>query len=100
MISSKGLALVKAHEGLKLKAYKCSAGVWTIGYGTTIYENGEKVKEGDVITKERAELLLTLDLERRWFAIRHHFAKVRLNQNQIDAVLSFTYNLGIGNLNS
>lgn len=99
MISNKGIALVKQYEGLKLKAYKCSAGVWTIGYGTTIYEDGSKVKEGDVITKERAEILLAKDLERRWFAIRNQFAKVRINQNQIDAILSFTYNLGIGALN-
>ena len=50
--------IIKKYEGLSLKAYKCPAGVWTIGYGTTVYPDGQKVKEGDVITKTKAEALL------------------------------------------
>ena len=45
------------YEGLKLTAYLCPAKVWTIGYGNTFYENGTKVKQGDKITKERADQL-------------------------------------------
>ena len=50
--------LIKKWEGLSLKAYKCPAGVWTIGYGTTFYPDGSKVKEGDTCTKEEADGLL------------------------------------------
>ena len=52
-ISQKGLDLIKEFEGLRLDAYQCSAGVWTIGFGTA-----RGVKRGDRITKERAEELL------------------------------------------
>ena len=56
-INKEGIDLIKKFEGCRLKAYKCPAGIWTIGYGNTFYEDGMKVKEGDVITQERAESL-------------------------------------------
>jgi len=62
VISNKLKELVKEFEGCKLKAYKCPAGIWTIGYGNTQYENGKAVKEGDIITLERAEQLLEIIL--------------------------------------
>ena len=55
--SQEGLALIKKFEGCKLKAYKCSAGVWTIGYGHTA-----GVKEGDVISQPEADKLLEEDI--------------------------------------
>ena len=50
--------IIKKYEGCRLSAYKCPAQVWTVGYGTTVYPDGTKVKEGDTITQEKAEALL------------------------------------------
>lgn len=55
--------LIKKYEGLRLNAYKCSAGKWTIGYGTTVYPNGRKVQPGDTCTEEQAERYLAYHLE-------------------------------------
>ena len=63
-ISKKGIELIKSFEGTKLKAYKCSAGIPTIGIGTTRYPNGNQVKIGDTCTLEQAETYLKHDLER------------------------------------
>ena len=73
----------------KLKAYKCPAGTWTIGYGHT-----NKVHEGLEITKFQAENLLDLDLTIFERAVSHLING--LTQNQFDALVSFTFNLGIG----
>lgn len=86
--------IVKEFEGLRLEAYKCPAGVWTIGYGHT-----RGVIPGDVITEAEAEALLAEDLEDSEDAVRA-FVNVELNQNQFDALVSFVYNLGSGNFNS
>jgi lysozyme len=93
-ISQKGLDLIKSFEGLRLSAYKCPADVWTIGYGTTA-----GVKPGQTITKERAEELLREDVK-RFEAQVLRLAKVPLTQGQFDALVSFTYNLGAGNLSN
>lgn len=90
-ISESGLSLIKSFEGLELKAYLCPAKVWTIGYGHT-----QGVKEGQVITKEQAESLLKGDLLIYEQAVLSH--NLKLNQNQFDALVSFAYNLGTGNL--
>lgn len=91
-ISQQGLDLIKSFEGLCLSAYKCPAGVWTIGYGTTA-----DVKEGQSITKERAEELLREDVKRFEQQVQR-LVKVPLTQGQLDALVSFTYNLGAANL--
>jgi len=83
--------LIKDFEGLKLDAYKCSAGVWTIGYGSTY-----GVHRGDTITLTRAEELLLEDLE-PFCADINKLVKVDLNQNQFDALVSLCYNIGTGN---
>ena len=92
-ISNAGLELIKKYEGCKLHAYKCPAGVWTIGYGWT-----EGVKEGDTITQEHAEELLEHGLERYesavWEAIRR--ARPKTRQWEFDAMVSLIYNIGIG----
>lgn len=100
-VSANGRELVKAFEGLhkvnrdgKVSAYRCPAGKWTIGYGST-----KGVRSGMVITKEEAEHLLTSDLEVCMAAIRRH-VKVPLSQNQTDSMASFIYNLGEGNFAS
>jgi len=97
VISNKLKELVKEFEGCKLKAYKCPANIWTIGYGNTQYENGKAVKEGDVITLERAEQLLEIILI-KFIQQVGEIVKSNINQNQKDALTDFAYNCGVGNL--
>lgn len=91
--SSKGVSLIKQFEGCRLKAYKCPAGVWTIGYGHTA-----GVKAGDIITQETAESYLRNDLVTYEKAVMNYDGIYHFNQNQFDALVSFTYNCGAGNL--
>ena len=88
--SDKGIGLIKRFEGLRLKAYLCPAGKPTIGYGHT-----KGVKLGDVITEEEAEQLLLEDLIVVENEINKH--NLDINQNQFDALVSFVYNVGVGN---
>ena len=92
-ISEEGKDLIKLFEGCRLKAYKCSAGVPTIGYGNTYYPNGDKVKMGDVITLEQARDLFD-DLIVRYERIVESKLKVDVKQNEFDALVSHTYNTG------
>jgi lysozyme len=98
--SKEGISLIKKFEGLKLKPYLCSAKVPTIGYGTTIYPNGQKVKLTDApISETIAAQYLANDLiyfEKQVDA----FTTDAVNQNQFDALVSFTYNCGAANLKS
>ncbi len=89
----KGLELIKSFEGLELKAYKCPANVLTIGYGST----GAHVKPNMVLTEKQAENLLCQDLVRFERAVTR-LVTVPITQNQYDALVSFTFNLGEGNL--
>jgi lysozyme len=93
--SEKCIDLIKQFEGYYSKAYICPAGVATIGYGSTMWNDGRKVKIGEKITKEGAELLLHWELNNKAIALKG----LSLNQNQADALLSFIYNLGIGAFN-
>ena len=91
--SPKGIALIKEFEGLRLKAYQCPGGVWTIGYGHTA-----GVKPGMVITESQAEEYLKADLSA--FERYLNGLGLALNQNQFDALVSFIYNVGTGNFSS
>ena len=93
-ISKVGLDLIKSFEGCQLKAYRCPAGVWTIGWGTTEPVNGVKPHEGMRITREQADQLLVSHLKRYEDAVNR--LGVPLNQNQFDALVCFCYNLGTG----
>lgn len=94
-LDKKGYDLIKGFEGLELIAYKDSAGIWTIGYGNTTYENGVKVKRGDSITRDRAEILFKFFADK--FATQVDTAiLVPVSQNQFNACVSFAYNVGIG----
>ena len=96
--SQKGLDLIKRFEGLKLKPYLCPASIWTIGYGNTYYPSGAKVKGTDpAITKEKAEELLKFLLTSYEKGV-DSFCRDDINQNQFDALTSFAYNVGVGNL--
>jgi GH24 family phage-related lysozyme (muramidase) len=86
--SQEGINLIKSFEGLQLKAYVCPAGVLTIGYGHTL-----DVKPGQVITEKQAEDLLRKDLIRFEESVEKNIT-VPLNQQQFDALVSFTFNCG------
>ncbi|MCP4761461.1 MAG: lysozyme [archaeon] len=92
-ISEQGIKLIQQFEGCRLKAYKCSAGKWTIGWGNTYYEDNTPIKEGDTITQERANKLFEL-LIPKYEKIVLKRIKIELNQNQFDALVSHTYNTG------
>lgn len=93
-ISKVGIDLIKSFEGCYLKAYRCPAGVWTIGWGTTEAVNGVKPHQGMVITQAQADALLVSHLKAYEDAVNR--LGVTLNQNQFDALVSFCYNLGPG----
>lgn len=95
--STKCIELIKRYESLRLSAYLCPAGVPTIGWGTTIYPNGSRVKIGDVISKEYAETCIQNDVK-RFSNIVDAFTTDKVNQNQFDALVSFAYNLGENSL--
>lgn len=92
-LGARGLALVKAFEGLRLTAYRCPAGVWTVGYGST----GPHVAPDTTVSAAEAEALLLLDLQRFQSAVAR-LVRAPLTEGQYDAVVSFTFNLGEGAL--
>lgn len=92
-ISDSCIVLVKTFEGFRADAYKCPAGVWTIGYGHT-----EDVKVGDKITEPQAAFLLRNELDE--FAIKVEKLLKKATQSQFDALVSFAYNVGVGALGS
>ena len=94
-ISEEGLKLLVEFEGLKLDAYQCSAGVWTIGIGSTKYANGQPVKKGDKITKEEAYKLF-LDTSDIYSACIKRYVIRPLKQNEFDALFCLCYNIGCG----
>jgi lysozyme len=93
-ISQEGISLIKKFEGCELEAYKCAAGVWTIGYGHT-----KDVTEGMEITQAEAETMLKEELL-DYCNYVDMYVQVPLEQNQFDALVSWTYNLGPTNLKS
>lgn len=98
-IGEKGLHLIEEFEGCKLVSYKCPAGVWTIGVGSTRYADGSAVKQGQTLnSKEAALLLLSKTLAPFEHAV--NAIKVDLTQNEFDALVSLCYNIGAGNFAS
>ena len=92
-IGNKGVSLIKEFEGLRLRAYDDGIGVWTVGIGTIRYPNGKRVQKGDVITESQAEEYLKHDLNNFEKTV-NEVVKVPLTQNQYDAIVSLTYNIG------
>lgn len=91
-ISEEGKALIKKFEGCELEAYKCPAGVWTIGFGFT-----KDVKEGDVWSQSHAEEMLNIELE-EYEEYVTDLVDVPLNENQFSSLVAWCYNLGPTNL--
>lgn len=87
-MTQQGLDLIKKYEGLRLEAYKCPAGVWTIGYGHT-----KGVIKGMKISKEEADKLLQQDVS--VFELQVINTVGKLSDCKIDALVSFAYNVGI-----
>lgn len=95
-IGQAGFALIKQYEGCRLAAYRCAAGVWTIGYGHTA-----GVHSGMTITQAQADAYLRQDIAKfEGYVNNPAYVPIteQLNQNQFDALVSFAFNLGAGNL--
>lgn len=98
---TKGLALIKSFEGFYSKPYLDPVGIPTIGYGVIKYPNGKRVTMKDpAITEKQASDILAQLLEQTYEKDVNKHVKTTLNQNQFDALVSFTYNLGGTNLST
>lgn len=86
---------VDKYEGERLVAYKCPAGIWTIGQGITVYPNGEKVKEGDTITKQYSQALTTDYFMKNIDPVISKMNK-KFTQKQREALGSLIFNIGKG----
>ena len=97
-ISQNGIDLIKRFEGCKLKAYKDSVGVWTIGYGTTSADEsitGTSIYEGLTITQATADEWLRLSVNKKYGSKVDKFNNIyHWTQNEFDALCSFAYNIG------
>jgi lysozyme len=93
VVSLFGVDIICGFEGKRLAAYDDGVGVWTIGFGTTVYPNGIKVKKGDTCTEAQAKAYMAHDLKKFESAV-NNTVKVPLNQNQFDALVSLAYNIG------
>lgn len=89
-LSQKIKQMIKGWEGCKLTAYRCPAGVLTIGYGHT----GPDVTPGKRITQEEADRLFDTDVRKFAAEVAPLFTGVTLNNNQFDALVSLSYNIG------
>jgi len=93
VVSLFGVDIICGFEGKRLAAYDDGVGVWTIGFGTTVYPNGIKVKKGDTCTEAQAKAYMAQDLKKFETAV-NNAATVPLSQNQFDALVSLAYNIG------
>lgn len=91
-INQAGRDLIKSFEGLSLVSYKCPAGIWTVGWGST----GKHVKQGMKITRQEAESLLDADLARFETFVEQNAGEC--TDNQFAALVSFAFNVGTGAL--
>lgn len=96
-ISKNCLDLVKKFEGCRLTAYRDEVGVWTIGYGITNSDKsitGTTIKRGLKISKETAEKWLEESLNKKYLPLVLKYDEYNWNQNELDALVSFAYNIG------
>ena len=94
-ISQDGINLIKQFEGLKLESYRLQGEkYYTIGYGT----HNSSIKAGQVITEQKAEELLMEEVNKFTEQVLEYCEYLDLTQNELDALVSFTYNTGFGNL--
>lgn len=88
-ISQTGVELIKKYEGCRLRAYRCPAGVWTIGYGHTT-----SVRSCDVITQKQADDFLLQDLAKYEQLVNKFDDTYHWTQNEFDSLVSFAFNIG------
>lgn len=93
MISDKGIEFIKSWEKFRNKAYLDQAKIWTIGYGTTRYFNGNSIKKEDIITKDDATIYLLSECDGIVSKL-NLWLKYSTNQNKFDALVSLAYNIG------
>jgi lysozyme len=97
-ISKNGIDLIKSFEGYKSKPYLDSAGIPTIGYGNTYYPDGRRVRLNDPSINESMSHQLLMDMIKTFESGVLSSVTSRINQNQFDALVSFSYNVGLSNL--
>jgi lysozyme len=110
MISAKALALIKHHEGVKLKPYRCPASLWTVGVGHVLYPEQAKLPMEDRIkypirpensrlfTMEEVDAILQKDLDRFVTGVLRYCPSAVNSQGWLDALVSFSFNVGLGTL--
>lgn len=99
-IGDAGITLIKEFEGFRKAPYLCSAGVPTIGFGSTLYADGRKVRLCDVSISEATALELFHDTLHKYEQTVDKAINVPLTQNQFDACVCLCYNIGQGNFAS
>jgi lysozyme len=95
-VNENGLTLIRKFEGFRARAYRDAVGVWTIGYGHTSRAGPPQVKAGLVVTRARAAQILAKDVAMFAEGVAGLVTAV-LNDNQFSALVSFAYNVGLGN---
>ena len=96
-VSERGIKLIKHHEGIRNRPYRCPAGLWTVGVGHLIGDGKSLPKSWDrVFTKEEIDGILKRDLRRFELGVRKMLPNVFLRQSEFDALVSFCFNLGLG----
>ena len=98
-LTAEGLTLIKAFEGFRARAYKCPAGIWTIGYGHTSNAGPPDVHEGMVVSRDEADAILARDAQSFAAGVAKDL-KVEIGDQQFSALVSFAYNVGLGNFRS
>jgi lysozyme len=96
-VSKAGIALIKHHEGVRSRPYRCPAGLWTVGVGHLIGD-GKQLPNGYNKTFTSAEIdgILKSDLKRFELGVHKMLPNVPLRQHEFDAIISFCFNLGLG----
>ena len=96
-VSERGIQLIKHHEGVRNRPYRCPAGLWTIGVGHLIGDGKSLPPEYNrLFTKEEIDAILKRDLKRFELGVHKMLPNVPLRQGEFDCLVSFSFNLGLG----